>query len=252
MPVAKMTQPYFKSIMVAKMYQIKCNIFQDKACDLVSLSITILWIPFLLITPGHFFFYFRLHLFLTIKCQRPPSLRPPCPPLRCGNERVQQEGPDIAEQRLCNQRPGAAGIGSQHRLLVVPGGGRHHASEPKCGHQDLAALGPLEGLLPGWWVMSLAGMLSSILPWWEVTTREKLRLVEQRDVRFLELQFWCIRHAAWRSGLLSQPHVLTVGHVSWVNAVHGMIVFPAVSLTWHFKLIVKTISTSCEKTKLKL
>lgn len=44
---------------------------------------------------------------------------------------MQQEGLDFAEQRLCNQRPGAAGSGGQHRLLVVPGGGRHYASEPE-------------------------------------------------------------------------------------------------------------------------
>lgn len=68
---------------------------------------------------------------------------------RCGHERLQQEGPDIAEQCLCNQRPGAAGGGSQHRLLVVPGGGRHHASEPERRHQDLVALRPVESLLPG-------------------------------------------------------------------------------------------------------
>lgn len=84
--------------------------------------------------PGHFF-----------------DLLPEAPP-SCRHEHVQQEGPDVAEQCVCNQRPGAAGSGGRHRLLVVPGGGRHYAAEPELRHQDLAALRPLESLLLGRWV----------------------------------------------------------------------------------------------------
>lgn len=74
---------------------------------------------------------------------------------RCHHERLQQEGSDIAEQCLCNQRPGAAGSGSQHRLLVVLGGGSHYAFEPEHGHQDLTALRTVESLLPDWLVTRL-------------------------------------------------------------------------------------------------
>lgn len=49
----------------------------------------------------------------------------------CGHECMQQEGLDFAEQCLCNQWPGAAGSGSEHRLLALPGGGSHYASEPE-------------------------------------------------------------------------------------------------------------------------
>lgn len=79
------------------------------------------------------------------------SLPGPSPP-GCDHERLQQEGPDSADQRLRHQRSGAAGIGRQHRLLALPGGGRHHAAQPERPYQDVAALWPLEGVLPGWWV----------------------------------------------------------------------------------------------------
>lgn len=137
------------------MFQIECNISIWNLCESLLL-------------------YIYIYIYLV----------PLLPPFTsCGNERVQQKGPDIAEQRLCNQRPGAAGFSSEHRLLVVPGGGRHHASEPKRGHQDVAALGPLEGLLPRRWALSLAGMLWSTLPWWEVTTCGKLRVVKVAYIR---------------------------------------------------------------------
>lgn len=79
-------------------------------------------------------------------------------PADCWNhERVQQEGPDAAEQCLCHQWPGAAGSGRRHRLLAVPGGGRHYASEPERWHQDVAALWPVESLLPEQLVLGLKG-----------------------------------------------------------------------------------------------
>lgn len=68
------------------------------------------------------------------------------------HECVQQKGLDSAEQRLCSQRPGPAGGGSQHRLLAVPGGGSHYAPEPEHGHQDVAALRSVEGLFSSWLV----------------------------------------------------------------------------------------------------
>lgn len=73
----------------------------------------------------------------------------------CDNERVQQESSDSSQQRLCDQQPGFTGRGRQHRLLVVPGGRRHHADEPEHRREDLPALGPLEGLLPHWSVTAL-------------------------------------------------------------------------------------------------
>lgn len=74
-------------------------------------------------------------------------------PIAAGShECVQQEGFDFTQQRICNQWPGAAGSGSEYRLLAVSGGGRHHAFEPEHGHQDVTALRPLEGLLFGWLV----------------------------------------------------------------------------------------------------
>jgi len=69
---------------------------------------------------------------------------------------MQQEGIDITQQCLCNQRPGAAGSGREHRLLAVPGGGRHYASESERSHQDFPALRPVESLLSGWLVPQIS------------------------------------------------------------------------------------------------
>lgn len=63
--------------------------------------------------------------------------------------RLWEEGPDPAEQRLRRVRPGPAGHRRQHGLLAVPGGGRGPGPEPEHRGQDVAALRPVEGLLPG-------------------------------------------------------------------------------------------------------
>lgn len=100
------------------------------------------FILFIFSLPVFIFSSRLLGLFFSFDCW----ILPPC---HCRHECMQQEGPNVAEQRLCNQWPGAAGSGSQHRLLAVPGGRRHFASEPEHWHQDLTALGPVESLLSG-------------------------------------------------------------------------------------------------------
>lgn len=66
-----------------------------------------------------------------------------------GDERLQQEGADPAQQRVCRLRPRPPGHLRQHRLLALPGGGHRPAPKPDGRDQALTALGALEGLLSG-------------------------------------------------------------------------------------------------------
>ena len=91
------------------------------------------------------------HLLLTLSLSSPqPILHSLLPITIQEDERLWEEGPDPAEQRLCRLRPGAAGYRGQHGLLALPGRRHNPPAEPEHGGQDVPALGPLAGLLPRW------------------------------------------------------------------------------------------------------
>lgn len=63
---------------------------------------------------------------------------------------MRQEGADAAEQRVRRLRPRPAGDRREHRLLALPGGGRHPPTQPEHRDAHVTSLWPLEGLLPRW------------------------------------------------------------------------------------------------------
>lgn len=60
-----------------------------------------------------------------------------------------EEGSDAAKQCVCSVQSGSVGNRRQHRLLALPGGGNHHASQPEHRDTHVPPLRPLESLLPG-------------------------------------------------------------------------------------------------------
>lgn len=80
------------------------------------------------------------------------SFLPAAPPLllRLWYEPMWQEGADFAEQRVRCLRPGPVGDRRKHRLLALPGGGRHPSPQPEHRDTHVPPLWTLEGLLLGW------------------------------------------------------------------------------------------------------
>lgn len=61
---------------------------------------------------------------------------------------MREEGSDAAEQCVCCVQSGPVGNRCQHRLLALPGGGNHNASQPEQRDTHVPPLWPLESLFP--------------------------------------------------------------------------------------------------------
>lgn len=70
--------------------------------------------------------------------------------LRLWYEPMWQEGANVAEQRVRRLRPRPVGDRREHRLLALPGRGRHPSSQPEHRDAHVAPLWSVEGLLFGW------------------------------------------------------------------------------------------------------